>query len=214
MQLIFLGPPGAGKGTQADFLSSEYKIPHISTGDIFRAAVREGTAMGLKAKSYMDKGALVPDEVVVGIIEERLKADDCANGYILDGFPRTVKQAEFFDQTISSTGKKLTAVINVEVNDEELVKRLTGRRTCKNCGAVYHLTNNPPKSADVCDKCNGVLYQRDDDTIDTVKNRLSVYQSETAPLIDYYNKSGLMISVNGENSVSDVLNNIKQQLQD
>lgn len=214
MQLIFLGPPGAGKGTQADFLSSEYKIPHISTGDIFRAAVREGTAMGLKAKSYMDKGALVPDEVVVGIIEERLKADDCANGYILDGFPRTVKQAEFFDQTISSTGKKLTAVINVEVKDEELVKRLTGRRTCKNCGAVYHLTNNPPKSADVCDKCNGVLYQRDDDTIDTVKNRLSVYQAETAPLIDYYNKSGLMISVNGENSVSDVLNNIKQQLQD
>ena len=214
MQLIFLGPPGAGKGTQADYLSTEYKIPHISTGDIFRAAVREGTAMGLKAKSYMDKGALVPDEVVVGIIEERLKDEDCANGYILDGFPRTVKQAEFFDQTISSMGKKLTAVINVEVKDEELVKRLTGRRTCKNCGAVYHLTNNPPKTADKCDKCNGVLYQRDDDTIDTVKNRLSVYQAETAPLIDYYNKSGLMISVNGENSVSDVLNNIKQQLQD
>ncbi len=208
MNIIMLGPPGAGKGTQAQMLAEKYGIPQISTGDILRAAVAEGTELGKKAKEYMDKGQLVPDEVVIGIVKERLSKPDCEKGFILDGFPRTVAQAEALDGILKEMGKKIDYVINIVVPDEEILKRLTGRRTCKVCGAMYHIIYNPPKVEGKCDKCGGDLYQRDDDKEETIKNRLSVYHSQTAPLIDYYRKKGVLIDIDGAKDIKTIFQDI------
>ena len=208
MRLILLGPPGAGKGTQAKRLIERYGIPQISTGDILRAAVREGTELGKTAKQYMDAGKLVPDEVVIGIIEERLKEPDCAKGYILDGFPRTVAQADALTEVLARMGQSIDHVVSIEVPDEELVERLTGRRTCRNCGAMYHVKFSPPKKPGVCDKCGGELFQRDDDKEETIRARLKVYQDQTAPLIAYYEKAGLLRRVSGVGTVDEIYERI------
>lgn len=212
MFVIFLGAPGAGKGTQASVLAQKKGIPHISTGDMFREAVSKGTELGLKAKEYMDRGELVPDEVVIGIVKERLSAPDCASGCILDGFPRTVAQAEALDRVLAEMGKQLDYVINIKVSEEEIIRRLTGRRTCKRCGAIYHMVYNPPARDGVCDKCGGELYQRDDDTEETVRNRLKVYEEKTAPLIDYYSRTGKLVDVDGEKPVEEVTAQIERLL--
>jgi len=204
VNLVLLGAPGAGKGTQAKFIAKKYNTPHISTGDMLRAAIADKTMLGIKAKGYMDKGELVPDEVVVGIVKERLLEEDCKMGFILDGFPRTVFQADALKKALAGEGKKLGLVLNVEVSEDELIKRLTGRRSCKECGKVYHIIFNPPKNGDVCDVCGGELYQRDDDTVETVNNRLKVYREQTLPLIDYYRKEGLLKNVDGVKPVADV----------
>lgn len=210
MNLILLGGPGAGKGTQAKLLIEKYKIPQISTGDILRAAVKEGTEMGKKAKEYMDAGKLVPDEVVIGIIEDRLKQPDAQKGFILDGFPRTVAQAEALDQMLAKMGSKIDHVLSIEVDEEELVTRLTGRRTCKNpdCGQMYHIKFNPPKKEGICDKCGSELYQRDDDNETTVRSRLKTYNEATKPLIDYYQQKGLLKTIKGVGSIEDIFNQI------
>jgi len=204
MQLILLGPPGAGKGTQATRLVEQYGIPQISTGDILRAAVRQGTELGKSAKSYMDSGKLVPDSVVIGIIQERLKEADCSKGYILDGFPRTVAQADALQDAVASMGRKIDHVLSIEVPNEELVVRLSGRRTCKNCGAMCHVKFDPPKVAGKCDKCGGELYQRDDDQEATIRSRLAVYDQQTAPLIDYYRKAGLLRPIDGIGGMQEI----------
>lgn len=208
MRLILLGPPGAGKGTQATRLVEKHGIPQISTGDILRAAVREGTPLGKTAKSYMDSGKLVPDSVVIGIIEERLKAKDCAKGYILDGFPRTVAQADALTAAVAKMGQKIDHVLSVEVPNEELVQRLAGRRTCKGCGAMYHVRFSPPKAAGTCDKCGGELFQRDDDQEATIRSRLKVYDEQTAPLIAYYRKAGLLRPIDGKGGMEEILGRI------
>lgn len=208
MNLIFLGPPGAGKGTQAKMLIERYNIPQISTGDILRAAVAEGTDLGKKAKEYMEAGKLVPDEVVIGIIEQRLKQSDCEGGFILDGFPRTVAQAEALDKVLENMGRKIDHVLSLDVPSEELIKRLTGRRTCKKCGAMYHIIFNPPKSQGVCDKCGGELYQRPDDNEETVKSRLDVYNQQTRPLIDFYNNQGLVRKIDGRGGIKEIFEQI------
>ncbi len=208
MNLILLGPPGAGKGTQAKRLMEKYGIPQISTGDILRAAVKDGTEMGRKAKEYMDSGKLVPDEVVIGIIDDRLKEDDCKKGYMLDGFPRTVPQAEALGDVLAGMGSTIDHVISIEVPDEELVGRLTGRRTCRDCGAGYHLMFDPPKVEGVCDKCGGELYQRDDDNEETVTNRLKVYNEQTQPLIDYYSNKSLIRPINGIGGIGEIFERI------
>jgi adenylate kinase len=197
MNLILLGPPGAGKGTQAQKIVDRYHIPQISTGDILRAAVKEGTPLGKKAKVFMDQGQLVPDEVVIGIIDERLKKADCRSGFILDGFPRTIAQAEALQPILTRIGKSIHHVINIEVANEELVRRLTGRRTCKNCGAMFHLLFQPPKQEGICDRCGGVLYQREDDKEETIRTRLKEYQKQTAPLIEYYQLKSMLRSIEG-----------------
>ena len=204
MNIILLGPPGGGKGTQAKKIVEKYGIPHIATGDILREAVAKGTELGKKAKEYMEKGQLVPDEVVIGLIEERLKESDCEKGFILDGFPRTVAQAEALEKVLENMGRKIDHVIDIEVPEEELLKRLTGRRTCKKCGAMYHIVFNPPKQEGICDKCGGELYQRADDNEETVKSRLEVYHNQTAPLIDFYSQKGLLRQVNGTGSIQDI----------
>jgi len=205
-----LGGPGAGKGTQAKLLIEKYQIPQISTGDILRAAVKEGTAMGKKAKEYMDAGQLVPDEVVIGIIEDRLKQADAQKGFILDGFPRTVPQAEALDATLKKMGSKIDHVLSIEVDEEELVTRLTGRRTCKNlaCGQMFHIQFTPPKKEGVCDKCGSDLYQRDDDNETTVRSRLTTYNQATKPLIDYYSKQGMVKTIKGVGGINDIFNKI------
>lgn len=208
MRLVLLGAPGAGKGTQAKKLIEKYGIPQISTGDLLRAAVSAGTPLGKEAKSYMDKGELVPDKVVLGMVEERLKQDDCKKGYILDGFPRNVNQAEALDKMLNNLGMSLDAALSVDVPFDDLMKRLTGRRTCKSCGQMYNVYFNPPKKEGVCDKCGGELFQRDDDKEETIKKRLEVYNSQTAPLIEYYNKKGILKSVNGTGSIDEIFNNI------
>ncbi|MEJ5329532.1 MAG: adenylate kinase [Desulfobaccales bacterium] len=210
MNLILLGGPGAGKGTQAKKLIDKYQIPQISTGDILRAAVKEGTEMGKKAKEYMDAGKLVPDEVVIGIIKDRLAQPDCKKGFILDGFPRTVPQAEALDKVLADLGSKIDHVISIDVDEEELVTRLTGRRTCKNpdCGQMYHIKFNPPKKEGVCDKCGSELYQRDDDNEATVRSRLATYNQATKPLIDYYQAKGLLRPIKGVGSIDDIFNQI------
>jgi adenylate kinase len=205
MNIILLGPPGAGKGTQAKRLIDTYGIPQISTGDMLRAALKEGTALGLEAKKYMDQGALVPDSVVIGLVKERIEQKDCAKGYMLDGFPRNVSQAEALDKMLGGLGQKIDHVVCVEVPNDELVRRLTGRRTCRNCGAGFHVMFDPPKKTDVCDKCGGELYQRGDDNEATVTSRLQVYEASTKPLIDYYEKQGKLRRIDGVGSMDAIL---------
>ncbi len=213
MKLILLGPPGAGKGTQAKMLMDRFGIPQISTGDILRAAVKEGTPMGVKAKSFMDAGGLVPDEVVVGIVRERLQKSDCAQGFILDGFPRTVQQADALKMNLDELGKDLDAVVSLDVDVEALVERLTGRRTCKNCGRGYHVKFDPPAVAGKCDACGGELLQRDDDKEATIRHRLEVYNEQTSPLVDYYRNSGLLTAVDGMQEIKVVQEQVLQSLQ-
>lgn len=214
MRLILLGPPGAGKGTQAAGLVKKYNIPHISTGDIFRANIKEGTELGVLAKGYMDKGLLVPDELVVSIVKDRLTKDDCKNGFLLDGFPRTVKQAEELDSELLSLGIKLDRVVNIQADTDILIERAVGRRICKECGATYHIKNNPPKVEGRCDIDNGDLYQRDDDNEETVSTRIKVYLEQTQPLIDYYQQKGLILNIDGTKSIEEIFQTIVKGLED
>jgi len=212
MRLVLLGAPGAGKGTQAKKLIEKYGIPQISTGDLLRAAVAAGTSLGKEAKSFMDKGELVPDRVVLGMVEERLKQDDARKGYILDGFPRNTAQAEALDKMLGALGMSLSAALSVDIPFEDLMKRLTGRRTCKACGQMYNIYFNPPKKENTCDKCGGALFQRDDDKEETIKKRLDVYSAQTAPLIDYYRKKGILSSVNGTGSIDQIFKEVCKSL--
>lgn len=205
MRIILLGPPGAGKGTQAKNIAEKFEIPHISTGDIFRKNIKDKTPLGIKAKEYIDSGGLVPDEVTVAIVEDRIKQDDCRKGFLLDGFPRTVNQADALGKVLTVMGQKLDYVINIEVSREALIERLTGRRVCISCGASFHIKYNSPAKRGICDICGGQLIQRDDDSEETVKNRLEVYTSQTAPLIEYYSRLGLLYSVDGEQDIDKVL---------
>ena len=204
MHILLMGPPGAGKGTQAANLVKEFGIPHISTGDMFRAAVKEGTELGLQAKACMDAGKLVPDEVTIGIVKERLAKPDCKKGFILDGFPRTVEQADALAGILKELGLSLTAALNITVPAADLIERAVGRRICKSCGATYHVKFNPPQKAGVCDTCAGDLYQRADDSEETMKNRLSVYEAQTKPLIAYYEKAGVYKEIDGRQPIDDV----------
>lgn len=204
MNLILLGAPGAGKGTQAKIIMEKYNIPQISTGDMLREAVGKGTELGKKAQEFMKQGKLVPDEIVIGIVRERLKQKDCKDGFILDGFPRTIAQAEALDKLLAEMGKKIDAVINVNVPEEEVVKRIVNRRTCKKCGAIYHLIYSPPKIDGICDKCGGELYQREDDKEETVRERFRVYRKNTEPLINYYRKKGVLYDVDGTKDIEGV----------
>ncbi len=208
MNLLIMGPPGAGKGTQAEVLVKELKIVHISTGDMFRNAIKDGTEMGMKAKEYMDKGELVPDEVVIGMVKERIGLADCENGFLLDGFPRTVEQAQALDLSLDQLDIKLDGVINIVVPEEKLMARLTGRRVCKGCGASYHVIFNPPKTDAVCNSCSSELYQRSDDNEESVGTRLRAYQDKTQPLIEYYKKKGYLVNVDGDQDIDQVLKNI------
>lgn len=212
MRLVILGPPGAGKGTQADFIIDKYKVPHISTGDIFRESIKNGTDLGKKAKSYMDKGLLVPDQVVIDIVKDRLTWDDTKKGFLLDGFPRTVAQAVALDAFLDSQNKKLDSVININVDTGILVERAVGRRVCKSCGATYHIKNKPSKEEGKCDKCGGPLFQRDDDTEDTVKTRIQVYFDQTSPLIDYYKAQNLLLDVDGKGDMKETFKRIEKSL--
>lgn len=205
MNIVLLGPPGAGKGTQSVVLSKKYSIPHVSTGDMLRDAIKNGLPLGLKAKSYMDKGELVPDEVVTGIVIERVKKGDAKNGFLLDGFPRTLKQAESLDKELTKIRTKIDLVVYFETPDSVAIERLSGRRVCKECGANYHIRNIPPKKEGICDKCGSALFQRPDDSEATVKNRLKVYAEQTKPLIDYYNEKKILRRVQGSLDVQDLL---------
>ena len=208
MKIIMLGAPGAGKGTQADKLCAKYEIPHISTGDIFRANIKNNTELGQKAKSYMDKGELVPDELVVDLVVDRIKADDCKNGYVLDGFPRTIPQAEALDAALAAINDKVDFAINVEVPDENIINRMSGRRACVACGATYHIVHIPTKVEGICDKCGAELILRDDDKPETVKNRLNVYHEQTQPLIDYYTGKEVLHEVDGTKEMEAVFGDI------
>ena len=213
MYILLMGPPGAGKGTQAERLIDKYNIPHISTGDMFRAAVSQGTELGKEAKRYMDAGGLVPDVVTIGIVREGLSKPECANGFMLDGFPRTEEQAVALDGILAELGIKLTGVININVPDSELVGRVTGRRICKNCGATFHVSFNPTKVEGVCDKCSGALYQRNDDKEETVKNRLQAYHAQTEPLIEYYSKQGVYTEIDGLQAIDKVFADVVAALE-
>ncbi len=204
MNILFMGPPGAGKGTQAERITASYGIPHISTGDAFRLAMKQGTPLGLQAKSFVDQGLLVPDEVTNGIVRERLAAPDCASGFLLDGFPRTIAQANALDDMLAEMGRKIDHVINLKVDRSLLLARLTGRRICKSCGSTYHVLFNPPKQEGVCDKCGGELYQRSDDTEEKVGTRLDEYTSKTAPLLAYYSDKNLLFELDGEKDIDQV----------
>lgn len=212
MRLVILGPPGAGKGTQADFIVENYKTPHISTGDIFRENIKTGTELGKKAKSYMDKGLLVPDELVIEIVKDRLTKEDVKEGFLLDGFPRTVAQAVALDAFLEERGESLDSVLNIDVDTDILVERAVGRRVCKTCGASYHIKYNPPKEDGVCDKDQGPLIQRDDDTEATVKTRIKVYFEQTAPLIDYYKAQGLLDNIDGKEDIDTIRKEIVEVL--
>lgn len=204
MRLVFLGPPGAGKGTQAEILSEKTGLPHISPGDVFRKAVRDGSPLGRKAKEYMDTGRLVPDDITVGIIQEKITSPECSNGFILDGFPRNLNQAEALDEMLASAGLALDAAVDFYVPAEVLIDRSVGRRVCKSCGATYHVTHNPSRSGDRCDACGGPLVQRDDDREETVRRRLAVYEEQTAPLIEFYRGKGILRRVNGDQPLGSV----------
>ncbi len=204
MKIIMLGAPGAGKGTQAKKIAEKYQIPHISTGDIFRANIKNGTELGNKAKTYMEQGLLVPDELVCDLVVDRVKQDDCANGYVLDGFPRTIPQAESLDAALKAMGQAVDYAVNVEVPDENIIHRMGGRRACLACGATYHVENIPPKKEGICDVCGANLVLRDDDKPETVKKRLDVYHEQTQPLIDYYTKAGVLVEVDGTMAMDDV----------
>lgn len=212
MRLLIMGRPGAGKGTQAANIKEYYGIPHISTGDMFRAAIKEGTELGKLAKSYMEQGALVPDEVTIGIVKERLQKEDCQKGFLLDGFPRTVSQAQALDEFMASQGIKLDAVLDVNVDQSILIRRIVGRRICKTCGATYHIEFNKPKTEGICDNCKSPLTQRADDTIETAGSRLDVYDKSTAPLLAYYKKQNLLKTVNGDQELNKVFEDIKNVL--
>ncbi|WML58147.1 adenylate kinase [Neobacillus sp. PS2-9] len=212
MNLVLMGLPGAGKGTQAERIVEKYGIPHISTGDMFRAAMKEGTELGLQAKSFMDKGELVPDEVTIGIVRERLSKDDCQKGFLLDGFPRTVPQAEALENLLADLTKKIDYVINIDVDKNILMDRLTGRRICKDCGSTYHLVFNPPAKEGVCDRCGGELYQRADDNAETVQNRLDVNIEQSAPLLAFYEDKGYLRTIDGQQDISKVLIDIEELL--
>lgn len=203
-----LGAPGAGKGTQAKMIAEKFGIPHISTGDIFRANIKNGTELGKKAKEFMDKGQLVPDELTVEILLDRVANDDCKNGYVLDGFPRTIPQADVLDKELTKLGDKVDFAINVDVPDENIVRRMSGRRACLKCGATYHIEHIPPKTEGICDKCGSELVQRDDDKPETVQNRLSVYHEQTQPLIEYYDKKNILKSVDGTKDMQEVFSDI------
>jgi adenylate kinase len=212
MKIIMLGAPGAGKGTQAKMIADKYTIPHISTGDIFRANIKNGTELGKKAKTYMDKGELVPDELVVDLVVDRVAQDDCKNGYVLDGFPRTIPQAESLDEALEKFGSKIDYAINVEVPDENIVNRMSGRRACVSCGATYHIVHIPTKVEGICDRCGSELILRDDDKPETVKKRLAVYHEQTQPLIDYYNGKNVLVEVDGTQDMNDVFTDITKIL--
>jgi len=212
MNVIFMGPPGAGKGTQAESIVNEFQIPHISTGDAFRLAMKQETPLGLEAKKYVDQGLLVPDEITNGIVKERLQQPDCEKGVLLDGFPRTISQAEALDDIMASLGRSIDHVINLKVDRNLLLARLTGRRICKACGATYHILFNPPARENVCDKCSGELYQRSDDTEEKVGTRLDEYMNKTAPLLSYYRNKGNLREVNGEQEISAVTTQISSLL--
>lgn len=212
MKIIMLGAPGAGKGTQAKKIAAKYDIPHISTGDIFRANIKEGTELGKKAKTYMDQGLLVPDELVVDLVVDRLQQDDCKKGYVLDGFPRTIPQAESLDAALAKLGEKMDYAIDVNVPDENIVNRMGGRRACVGCGATYHIVYNPTKTEGICDTCGEALILRDDDKPETVQKRLDVYHQQTQPLIDYYKKADILKTVDGTVDMEDVFKAIVQIL--
>ena len=212
MKIVFMGPPGAGKGTQAEKIVEKYQIPHISTGDMFRKAIKDQTELGMEAKRYMDQGALVPDHVTIGIVKDRLSESDCKSGFLLDGFPRTVDQAKALDEILTSLDSKIDYVINIDVDLDILKERLTGRRICRSCGATYHMVFNPPTVAGTCDKCGGELYQRKDDNEETVGNRLNVYVSQTKPLLDYYSLAGNLVNINGQQSIDLVFAEIQDVL--
>ena len=204
MRVVLVGPPGAGKGTQAQYIAAELSVPKISTGDIFRANVSQGTPLGLQAKTYMDAGDLVPDEVTIGMVRDRLAEDDAAKGFLLDGFPRTVPQAQVLDQMLLDMGTGLDVVLELVVDDDEVVRRLSGRRTCRNCNRVWHLDFEPPTVEGVCDRCGGELFQRDDDREETIRHRLEVYAEQTAPLVGYYAEAGILVGIDATGPVDDV----------
>ena len=212
MLVILLGAPGAGKGTQAEEIVDRYRLTHISTGDILRASIKKGTELGKKAKDYLDKGELVPDEVVVEIVKERLKEPDSQSGALLDGFPRTIEQARQLSGVLEELGRKIDGVIYIDVDEEELISRLSGRRICRECGSTYHLKFNAPKVRNVCDQCGGELYQREDDSVETVKQRINVFREQTEPLIDFYQDKGLLYSVDGNKDIEQVFSRVKEIL--
>lgn len=212
MKIVMLGAPGAGKGTQAKRIAAEYGIPHISTGDIFRANIKAGTELGKKAKAFMDQGALVPDEVTIGMLMDRIHEADCEKGYVLDGFPRTIPQAESLTRALAAEGNKIDAAVDIDVPDENIVNRMGGRRACLNCGNTYHIVFNPPKKEGICDTCGNALVLRDDDKPETVQKRLSVYHDQTQPLIDYYRAQGALKSVDGTQEMDKVFEDIKAVL--
>ena len=213
MNIVLMGLPGAGKGTQAEKIVEKYAIPHISTGDMFRAAIKEGTELGLKAKAFMDEGKLVPDEVTIGIVRERLSQDDCGKGFLLDGFPRTVPQAEALDQILAELNRPVEHTININVDKDELIARLSGRRICKSCGASYHLIFNPPAEEGKCDKDGGELYTRADDKPETVANRLEVNMNQAQPLLDFYEAKGVLTNIDGQQDISKVFADLDALLQ-
>jgi adenylate kinase len=213
VNLILMGPPGAGKGTQSALLADRLKEPCISTGNILREEVRRKSPLGIEAKRHMDKGELVPDDVMIGVIEDRLRQPDCGPGFILDGFPRTVPQAEALDRALRTLGRRLDVVVSIAVPNEELIKRLSGRRTCRECGALYHIIFDPPTNAGICNKCNGDLYQRDDDQEDIIASRLEVYTRETAPLLQYYRARKLLAEIDGTGAREDILARIVERLE-
>lgn len=212
MNIVLMGPPGAGKGTQADVMARKLFVPHISTGDIFRANIKANTELGLLANQFISKGELVPDEVTMGMIKDRLAEADCEKGFILDGLPRTIVQADALEEILDGQGKKVEYVVNIEVPLENLIERLSGRRVCRNCSQTYHMMYNPPAEAGVCDDCGGELYQRADDSEATIKNRLEVFQAQSQPLVDYYQEKGLLLNIDGEQSINQVLIDIGKGL--
>ena len=212
LNIVLLGPPGAGKGTQAELIVKKYGIPQISTGDIFRANIKNGTELGKEAKEYMDKGELVPDELTVDLVKDRLNQDDCKNGFMLDGFPRTVFQAEELDKIMEAKGLSISNVLNIDVAADKLIDRIAGRRVCKSCGATYNVNTKPTAKEGICDACGGEVYQRADDNRETVENRINVYFSQTAPLIDYYEKSGVLAAIDGDQAMDSVFSDITKVL--